>query len=167
MYKVSIQNFGGLKGTYNFVGADNEFVYVKSDKKLAKPFEECELPQHIKDSIEYARQYKKDELEKDRAEANYKSVEYKGKKIQATESDQKLISNAVLMLSQTGGNMQWITEDNSIIEVTLADMTAIMALIVKQVSDNFLKCRELKDKLLLCETVDEINAIKFNEGEQQ
>lgn len=167
MYKVSIQNFGGLKGTYNFVGADNEFVYVKSDKKLAKPFEECELPQHIKDSIEYARQYKKDELEKDRAEANYKSVEYKGKKIQATESDQKLISNTVLMLSQTGGNMQWITEDNSIIEVTLADMTAIMALIVKQVSDNFLKCRELKDKLLLCETVDEINAIKFNEGEQQ
>lgn len=167
MYKVSIQNFGGLKGTYNFVGADNEFVYVKSDKKLAKPFEECELPQHIKDSIEYARQYKKDELEKDRAEANYKSVEYKGKKIQTTESDQKLISNAVLMLSQTGGNMQWITEDNSIIEVTLADMTAIMALIVKQVSDNFLKCRELKDKLLLCETVDEINAIKFKEEEQQ
>lgn len=165
MYKIAIQDFGGLKGTYNFVGADNEFVYVKSDTKLSKPFVECELPQSIIDSIDSARENKKTELENARMQANYKSVEYNGKKIQATAMDQTLISNAVLMLSQVGGTMQWITEDNSIIEANLQDMTAIMGLIVKQVSDNFLKCRQLKDKLLLCETIDEINEIKFDEGD--
>lgn len=164
MYKIKIQDFGGLKGTYNFVGADNEYVYIKSDTTLSSPFVECELPQTIKDSIESARENKKTELENARTQANFKSVEYNGKKIQATEQDQTLISNSVLMLSQVGGTMQWITEDNSIIEVTLADMTAIMGLIVQQVSNNFLKCRQLKDKLLTCQTIDEINQIQWEDN---
>lgn len=163
MYKIKIQDFGGLKGTYNFVGADNEYVYIKSDTALSSPFVECELPQPILDSIENAMENKKTELENARTQANFKSVEYNGKKIQTTEQDQNLISNSVLMLSQVGGTMQWITEDNSIIEVSLQDMTAIMGLIVQQVSNNFLKCRQLKDKLLTCTTIDEINQIKWED----
>lgn len=174
-YTITTDKFASVSGNYDMLDVVDGIIYIKSDKALKSPFQQIDaIPSEIQTkldkAVELAKESKKEELEKARLEANTKSVDYKGKKIQATLEDQDLIIQAVTLYSALGGMPEgstWICEDNTLLEVTLADMVAIAGLIGSAKNANYIKCRQLKDKLIAATTMNEVQSIKWEEDNVQ
>lgn len=171
-FQISTKDFQNQKGSFDIITVQQGIIYINSARKLLSPFTEIqELPSDIKEQLEKDletnKQQKKEELEQERLKAVEADVEYKGSIIQATQTDQKLVSDAVTLYSSLGGipngTMQWITKDNSYLTVSLQDLVQIMALMGKNTNDSFIKCRELKNKVETAKTVNEIQSIKWDE----
>lgn len=174
-YRISCKDFANVKGDYNIVCVDSGTIYIKSELKLDQKFEKLEaLPAGISGptikefDIEKAREEKIKELEDQRQKANEKSVEYKGKLFQATEKDTALLTSTISLYQQTGlpQGFVWITEDNTMMPVTIEDLINVGKLIAEQVSNNYVKIRVLKNKVMLeCTTQEQLDAIQFNDEE--
>lgn len=172
-YSISCQDFANIKGNYDIVAVSNGVIYVKSELKLDQKFKKLnELPNGVSDpnivpfDLESAREEKIKELEEARQKANEKSVEYKGKKFQATEKDTALLTSTIALYQKTGlpENFIWITEDNTMLPVTIDDLINVGKLIAEQISNNYIKIRLLKNKVILeCTTKEQLDAIKFEE----
>lgn len=171
-YRISCEDFSNVKGNYNIISVLDNMIYVKSDLKLDNKFEKLEtLPNGISDpdikpfDLESERNKKIKELETERQKANEKSVEYKGKKFQATEKDTALLTSTIALYQNTGlpKGFVWITEDNTMMPVTIEDLINVGKLIAEQISNNYIKIRLLKNKVMLeCTTQEQLDAIKFN-----
>ena len=172
IYKISTADFQKQSGDFDLIRIVGDYVYLNSDKSLKKPFvsvSDSELPIECAEALNERenaiidiRNAKLKELDECRSVANSQSVEYKGKKIQATENDQTLIIQAITIYTALGGTpkgYQWICEDNSRLDVDLNDLIAIAALIGKQVNENYNKCRTLKDKVIQATKIEQINKI--------
>lgn len=173
-YKISTDDFSNLEGNYNIIKVIDNIIYVSSDVELSSPFESIsELPLSLVESqqveLDKAKEAKIEEIDKDRDEAAQLSVSYKDKKIQATDADKALLTQTISLYSSVGSTPEgfgWITEDNTILEVTLEDLVAIGGLIGQQTNEAYIKARKLKDQVLLALTIEEVNAIKFKEKEE-
>lgn len=174
-YRISCEDFANVKGDYNIISVVNNLIYIKSNRKLDQKFELLqELPVGISDpdiipfNLDEEREKKVKELEEARLKANEKSVEYKGKKFQATEKDTALLTSTIALYQKTElpQGFVWITEDNTMMPVSIDDLINVGKLIAEQVSTNFVKCRLLKNKVMLeCTTKEQLEAIKFNDEE--
>lgn len=171
-YRISCADFANVKGDYNIINVTNGIIYIKSELKLDQKFEKLEeLPIGISDpdikpfDLEQARETKIKELEEARTKANEKSIEYKGKLFQATEKDVALLTSTIALYQKTGlpQGFVWITEDNTMMPVTIDDLINVGKLIAEQTSNNYIKIRILKNKVMLeCTTQEQLDAIKFN-----
>lgn len=165
-YKISTEDFQNVKGDYNIISVIDGNIYIKTDEILIAPFEEVtEVPTKFQIDLDYIKSLKNTELENARKEANQQSIEYNGYKIQTNEDDQTLLSQALTLYSlagQTPDGFVWITEDNQFMPTTLQDLVNIVSLIGKQINDNYIKCRLLKNKVEEATTLEEISTINYN-----
>lgn len=170
-FQITTQDFQSAKGSFDIITVQNGIVYINSARNLLSPFVKIDkLPDDIstqlEKDLELAKEQKKDELEQEREKALCQDIEYKGSIIQAEQQDRELINEAVNLYSVIGipnGKMQYITKDNSFLEVTLEDLIAIMSLMGQNKTNAFIKCRLLKNKVNLAKTVNEVQAIKWDE----
>lgn len=170
-FKITTQDFQDQTGSFDIITVKEGIIYISSGRNLSSPFVKidslpAEIQEQLEKDLEINKEQKKEELEQERLKAVEADVEYKGSIIQATQTDQKLVSDAVTLYTSLGGipngTMQWITKDNSYLQVTLQDLVQIMALMGKNTNDSFIKCRELKNKVNEAKTVNEVQSIKWD-----
>ena len=64
-----------------------------------------------------------------------------------------------------GGAITWTTADNQRVDVGIADFAAINSAAAIRSNSLHIKYNELKTRVNACESVEEVNAIVWNEGE--
>ena len=69
------------------------------------------------------------------------------------------ISNAITVLQLSGGSIAWTLADNTVADVTAADLQTVIVVLAKQSNEVHEKYRGLKEKVNACTDVDSVKAI--------
>lgn len=88
-------------------------------------------------------------------------VEYKGNLYDYDDKSRDRINAAIIALDAQGegANIAWTLADNSSVNVTANDLRMVIANVAIRSNDLHVKYRTLKEKILACKTVDELEKI--------
>lgn len=115
--------------------------------------------------LKYAKEFKKDEIDKDKNNAIEGGVSYKDKIFQSAEKDRNLITSAVSLFAitkQLPEGFVWISKDNEAVPFTLEELIELGGIMANSVNTNTIKARTLKDKVEQAKTLEEIETIKWD-----
>ena len=115
--------------------------------------------------IKYAKEFKKDEIDNAKNNAIKGGVSYKDKIFQSAEKDINLLTSTVSLFAitkQLPEGFVWISKDNEAVPFTLEELIELGGIMANSVNTNTIKARTLKDKVEQAQTLEEIEAIKWN-----
>lgn len=115
--------------------------------------------------LQYTKEFKKDEINKARDLAIEGGVSYKNKIFQSAEKDRNLLTSTVSLFSiarQVPEGFVWISKDNEAVPFTLEELIELGGIMANSVNANTIKARTLKDKVEQAQTLEEIEAIKWD-----
>ncbi|ECP9363146.1 TPA: DUF4376 domain-containing protein [Campylobacter jejuni] len=116
--------------------------------------------------LKYAKEFKKDEIDKAKDNAIEGGVSYKDKIFQSAEKDRNLLTSTVSLFAitkQLPEGFVWISKDNEAVPFTLEELIELGGIMANSVNTNTIKARNLKDKVEQAQTLEEIEAIKWDE----
>ncbi|HFP7510568.1 TPA: DUF4376 domain-containing protein [Campylobacter jejuni] len=116
--------------------------------------------------LKYAKEFKKDEIDKAKDNAIEGGVSYKDKIFQSAEKDRNLLTSTVSLFAitkQLPEGFVWISKDNEAVPFTLEELIELGGIMANSVNTNTIKARTLKDNVEQAQTLDEIEAIKWDE----
>ncbi|EEV5427910.1 DUF4376 domain-containing protein [Campylobacter coli] len=114
--------------------------------------------------LKYAKEFKKDEIDKAKSNAIEGGVSYKDKIFQSAEKDRNLLTSTVSLFAitkQLPEGFVWISKDNEAVPFTLEELIELGGIMANSVNTNAIKARTLKDKVEQAQTLEEIEAIKW------
>ncbi|EQA3509769.1 DUF4376 domain-containing protein [Campylobacter jejuni] len=115
--------------------------------------------------LKYAKEFKKDEIDKAKSNAIEGGVSYKDKIFQSAEKDRNLLTSTVSLFAitkQLPEGFVWISKDNEAVPFTLEELIELGGIMANSVNTNAIKARTLKDKVEQAQTLEEIEAIKWD-----
>lgn len=115
--------------------------------------------------LKYAKEFKKDEIDKAKYNAIEGGVSYKNKIFQSSEKDRNLLTSTVSLFAitkQLPEGFVWISKDNEAVPFTLEELIELGGIMANSVNTNTIKARTLKDKVEQAQTLEEIEAIKWD-----
>lgn len=115
--------------------------------------------------LKYAKEFKKDEIDKSKDNAIEGGVSYKDKIFQSSEKDRNLLTSTVSLFAitkQLPGGFVWISKDNEAVPFALEELIELGGIMANSVNANTIKARTLKDKVEQANTLEEIEAIKWD-----
>lgn len=115
--------------------------------------------------LQYSKEFKKDEINKARDLAIEGGVSYKNKIFQSAEKDRNLLTSTVSLFSiarQVPEGFVWISKDNEAVPFTLEELVELGGIMANLVNVNTIKARTLKDRVEQAQTLEEIEAIKWD-----
>ncbi|HEH4159394.1 TPA: DUF4376 domain-containing protein [Campylobacter jejuni] len=116
--------------------------------------------------LKYAKEFKKDEIDKAKNNAIEGGVSYKDKIFQSAEKDRNLLTSTVSLFAitkQLPEGFVWISKDNEAVPFTLEELIELGGIMANSVNTNTIKARTIKDKVEQAQTLEEIQSIKWNE----
>ncbi|HED5352696.1 TPA: DUF4376 domain-containing protein [Campylobacter jejuni] len=116
--------------------------------------------------LKYAKEFKKDEIDKAKDNAIEGGVSYKDKIFQSAEKDRNLLTSTVSLFAitkQLPEGFVWISKDNEAVPFTLEELIELGGIMANSVNTNTIKARTLKDKVEQAQTLEEIQSIKWDE----
>ncbi|HFU5770853.1 TPA: DUF4376 domain-containing protein [Campylobacter jejuni] len=116
--------------------------------------------------LKYAKEFKKDEIDNAKNNAIEGGVSYKDKIFQSAEKDRNLLTSTVSLFAitkQLPEGFVWISKDNEAVPFTLEELVELGGIMANSVNTNTIKARTLKDKVEQAQTLEEIEAIKWDE----
>lgn len=116
-------------------------------------------------NIKYAKEFKKDEIDNAKNNAIVGGVSYKDKIFQSAEKDRNLLTSTVSLFAitkQLPEGFVWISKDNEAVPFTLEELIELGGIMANSVNTNTIKARTLKDKVEQAQTLEEIEAIKWD-----
>ncbi|MFQ6341353.1 DUF4376 domain-containing protein [Campylobacter sp. VTCC 70190] len=116
--------------------------------------------------LQYAKEFKKYEIDKAKNEAIEGGVSFKNKIFQSAERDRNLLTSTVSLFAitkQLPEGFVWISKDNEAVPFTLEELTQLGGLMANSVNINTIKARNLKDKIEQALSVEEVENIKWSE----
>ncbi|WP_052798803.1 DUF4376 domain-containing protein [Campylobacter jejuni] len=116
--------------------------------------------------LKYAKEFKKDEIDKAKNNAIEGGVSYKDKIFQSAEKDRNLLTSTVSLFAitkQLPEGFVWISKDNEAVPFTLEELIELVGIMANSVNTNTIKARTIKDKVEQAQTLEEIQSIKWNE----
>ncbi|EOI0394292.1 DUF4376 domain-containing protein [Campylobacter jejuni] len=115
--------------------------------------------------LKYAKEFKKDEIDKAKYNAIEGGVSYKNKIFQSSEKDRNLLTSTVSLFAitkQLPEGFVWISKDNEAVPFTLEELIELGGIMANSINTNTIKARTLKDKVEQAQTLEEIEAIKWD-----
>lgn len=115
--------------------------------------------------LKYAKEFKKDEIDKAKNNAIEGGVSYKDKIFQSAEKYRNLLTSTVSLFAitkQLPEGFVWISKDNEAVPFTLEELIELGGIMANSVNTNTIKARTLKDKVEQANTLEEIEAIKWD-----
>lgn len=115
--------------------------------------------------LKYSKEFKKDEIDKAKYNAIEGGVSYKDKIFQSAEKDRNLLTSTVSLFAitkQLPEGFVWISKDNEAVPFTLEELIELGGIMANLVNTNAIKARTLKDKVEQSQTLEEIEAIKWD-----
>lgn len=115
--------------------------------------------------LKYAKEFKKDEIDNAKYNAIEGGVSYKDKIFQSAEKDRNLLTSTVSLFAitkQLPEGFVWISKDNEAVPFTLEELIELGGIMANSVNTNTIKARTLKDKVEQAQTLEEIEAIKWD-----
>lgn len=115
--------------------------------------------------LKYAKEFKKDEIDNAKNNAIKGGVSYKDKIFQSAEKDRNLLTSTVSLFAitkQLPEGFVWISKDNEAVPFTLEELIELGGIMANSVNTNTIKARTLKDKVEQAQTLEEIEAIKWD-----
>ncbi|UZV39925.1 hypothetical protein OIBDGNHJ_00055 [Campylobacter phage PC22] len=115
--------------------------------------------------LKYAKEFKKDEIDKAKNKAIEGGVSYKDKIFQSAEKDRNLLTSTVSLFAitkQFTEGFVWISKDNEAVPFTLEELIELGGIMANSVNINTIKARTLKDKVEQAKTLEEIETIKWD-----
>lgn len=115
--------------------------------------------------IKYAKEFKKDEIDNAKNNAIKGGISYKDKIFQSAEKDRNLLTSTVSLFAitkQLPEGFVWISKDNEAVPFTLEELIELGGIMANSVNTNTIKARTLKDKVEQAQTLEEIEAIKWD-----
>ncbi|HFP7721869.1 TPA: DUF4376 domain-containing protein [Campylobacter jejuni] len=116
--------------------------------------------------LKYAKEFKKDEIDKAKNNAIEGGVSYKDKIFQSAEKDRNLLTSTVSLFAitkQLPEGFVWISKDNEAVPFTLEELIELGGIMANSVNTNTIKARTIKDKVEQAQTLEEIQSIKWDE----
>ncbi|EOA4575637.1 DUF4376 domain-containing protein [Campylobacter jejuni] len=116
--------------------------------------------------LKYAKEFKKDEIDKAKNNAIEGGISYKDKIFQSAEKDRNLLTSTVSLFAitkQLPEGFVWISKDNEAVPFTLEELIELGGIMANSVNTNTIKARTIKDKVEQAQTLEEIQSIKWNE----
>ncbi|EOH9739586.1 TPA: DUF4376 domain-containing protein [Campylobacter jejuni] len=116
--------------------------------------------------LKYAKEFKKDEIDKAKNNAIEGGVSYKDKIFQSAEKDRNLLTSTVSLFAitkQLPEGFVWISKDNEAVSFTLEELIELGGIMANSVNTNTIKARTIKDKVEQAQTLEEIQSIKWDE----
>lgn len=116
--------------------------------------------------LKYAKEFKKDEIDKAKNNAIEGGVSYKDKIFQSAEKDRNLLTSTVSLFAitkQLPEGFVWISKDNEVVPFTLEELIELGGIMANSVNTNTIKARTIKDKVEQAQTLEEIQSIKWDE----
>ncbi|MFY4726239.1 DUF4376 domain-containing protein [Campylobacter jejuni] len=116
--------------------------------------------------LKYAKEFKKDEIDKAKNNAIEGGVSYKDKIFQSAEKDRNLLTSTVSLFAitkQLPEGFVWISKDNEAVPFTLEELIELGGIMANSVNTNTIKARTIKDKVEQAKTLEEIQSIKWDE----
>ncbi|HEF7145106.1 TPA: DUF4376 domain-containing protein [Campylobacter jejuni] len=116
--------------------------------------------------LKYAKEFKKDEIDKAKNNAIEGGVSYKDKIFQSAEKDRNLLTSTVSLFAitkQLPEGFVWISKDNEAVPFTLEELIELGGIMANSVNTNTIKTRTIKDKVEQAQTLEEIQSIKWDE----
>ncbi|TKX30491.1 DUF4376 domain-containing protein [Campylobacter estrildidarum] len=117
-------------------------------------------------SLKYAKEFKKDEIDKARDKAIEGGVSFKDKIFQSAEKDRNLLTSTVSLFAitkQVPEGFVWIAQDNTAVPFTLEELTQLGSIMANSVNTNTIKARELKDKVEKAQNLQELESIVWSD----
>lgn len=117
-------------------------------------------------SLKYAKEFKKDEIDKARDLVIEGGVSYKDKIFQSTVKDRNLLTSTVSLFAitkQVPEGFVWIAKDNTAIPFTLEELIELGSIMANSVNTNTIKARNLKDKIEQAKTLEELESIVWSD----
>lgn len=115
--------------------------------------------------LKYAKEFKKDEIDNAKNKAIEGGVSYKDKIFQSAEKDRNLLTSTVSLFAitkQLPEGFVWISKDNEAVPFTLEELIELGGIMANSVNTNTIKARTLKDKVEQAQTLQEVEAIKWD-----
>ncbi|EDP3942672.1 DUF4376 domain-containing protein [Campylobacter jejuni] len=115
--------------------------------------------------IKYAKEFKKDEIDNAKNNAIEGGVSYKDKIFQSAEKDRNLLTSTVSLFAitkQLPEGFVWISKDNEAVSFNLEELIELGGIMANSANTNTIKARTLKDKVEQAKTLEEIEAIKWD-----
>lgn len=135
--------------------ADGEYLIADDGRVYPKPAPtDAEL-------LAVAKPAKIAELKAERDAEEVQPVEYKGNLYDYDDKSRDRINAAIIALDAQGegANIAWTLADNSSVNVTANDLRMVIANVAIRSNDLHVKYRTLKEKILACKTVAELEKI--------
>lgn len=135
--------------------ADGEYLIADDGRVYQKPAPtDAEL-------LAVAKPAKIAELKAERDAEEVQPVEYKGNLYDYDDKSRDRINAAIIALDAQGegANIAWTLADNSSVNVTANDLRMVIANVAIRSNDLHVKYRTLKEKILACKTVAELEKI--------
>lgn len=148
----------GLEAVKEFLANDGELL-----KEYFAMFKEVSTQEA---SLKYAKEFKKDEIDKAKNNAIEGGVSYKDKIFQSAEKDRNLLTSTVSLFAitkQLPEGFVWISKDNEAVPFTLEELIELGGIMANSVNTNTIKARTIKDKVEQAQTLEEIQSIKWDE----
>ncbi|MCW1318216.1 DUF4376 domain-containing protein [Campylobacter jejuni] len=117
-------------------------------------------------SLKYAKEFKKDEIDKARDLVIEGGVSYKDKIFQSAVKDRNLLTSTVSLFAitkQVPEGFVWIAKDNTAIPFTLEELIELGSIMANSVNTNTIKARNLKDKIEQAKTLEELESIVWSD----
>ncbi|MBZ7974586.1 DUF4376 domain-containing protein [Campylobacter molothri] len=117
-------------------------------------------------SLKYAKEFKKDEIDKARDLVIEGGVSYKDKIFQSAVKDRNLLTSTVSLFAitkQVPEGFVWIAKDNTAIPFTLEELIELGSIMANSVNTNTIKARNLKDKIEQVKTLEELESIVWSD----
>ena len=155
LFNIEKENYVLPNGFYI---KNSEVIPIPDNMEImTKPIFDVNLEQWMESiTLEEMKSIKRTELKQHRDLSTVQDYEYNGVMYQADLISQDNFFQS-LMLNET--NIDWIASDNSVHKLTYDDFTAIVDGIKERKKQSFIKFNDLYNKVLLCETIDEIKVI--------
>ncbi len=133
---------------------ETHFESVDSDSILAAT-----------ESLENIKQLKLNNFKALRDTEEIMPIEYSGKFFDYDDKAMARISNAIIVLDLQGEGafLEWTCADNSVMQVTALDLRSIIARVAVRSNMLHEKYRELKERVLGCESIEDVMAITWSD----
>ncbi|MBZ7942750.1 DUF4376 domain-containing protein [Campylobacter molothri] len=148
----------GLEAVKEFLANDGELL-----KEYFAMFKEVSTQEA---SLKYAKEFKKDEIDKARDLVIEGGVSYKDKIFQSAVKDRNLLTSTVSLFAitkQVPEGFVWIAKDNTAIPFTLEELIELGSIMANSVNTNTIKARNLKDKIEQVKTLEELESIVWSD----
>ncbi|HEC2404485.1 TPA: DUF4376 domain-containing protein [Campylobacter jejuni] len=166
--KISDDNMNITQNELNAgLEAVKEILINENETELLKEYFSMFCQVSSEDAkLKYAKEFKKDEINKARDNAIECGVSYKDKIFQSAEKDRNLLTSTVSLFTITKklpDGFVWISKDNEAVPFTLQELIQLGSIMANSVNINTIKARTIKDKVEQAQTLEEIQSIKWDE----